>query len=119
MLVEVALGGLFEGQQPGRLGRPLGLLGLFVLDRVDAVSEQLARGTGALTRLLEREGIRRSEPAPALAAVTLEAQQPALAAGGADLQIEPAYRVVAIPARSFLPFHFLRRQHASCPPPHR
>ena len=91
MLIEVALCGFAKNQQLGLGGGQFGLLSLAMIDRIDAVGQQLASGAGALTRLLERKRIRRPQPEPTLAAVALEAQQPALAAGRPDLQVEPRY----------------------------
>ena len=84
-----------------------------MIDRIDAVDQQLASGPGALTRLLERKSVRRPQPEPTLAAVALEAQPPALAAGGTDLQVEAADMAVTIAAGVLQPLRLLRRQH--CP----
>src|SRR6478736_8452189 len=98
MLIEVALCGFAKDQQLGLGSGQFGLPSLAIIDRIDAVGQQLASGPGALTRLLERKSIRWPQPEPTLATVALEAQPPAFAAGGTDLQVEAADMAVTIAA---------------------
>ena len=62
VLIEVPLRGLAKDQQLGLGGGQFGLLGLAMIDRIDAVEQQQPRGAGALARLLKRQRVRGPNP---------------------------------------------------------
>jgi hypothetical protein len=89
--------------------RLLGPHGALLIDRIDAVMEQLSRCPRPQPGLGEREISCRTEAMPALAAVALITQQPTRIGGADNLQDQPASITVATWSLQQVA-NFLRRQ---------
>ena len=89
------LGGLGESHGLGGGDGACGLVGAFLVNRIDTVEQPQPGGARPFSGFLKPDSVQRSQPEPALAAVALIAQDPRSVVRIADLQDQTMAVVIA------------------------